>query len=199
MALAGGDRADRATRVGQLLDALGRGERAAFDELLPLVYDELHGLAVSAMRRAPPGHTLQPTALLHEALARLVAGDAGRFESRDHFLAVAARAMRSVLVDHARARGSTKRRAAGERVELLDCVAGYEERQLDLLMLDEAVQRLASFDPHLERVVELLFFAGLTAAEAARVLGCSSRTVERDWRAAKAFLRAALEAGGPPL
>jgi RNA polymerase sigma factor (TIGR02999 family) len=189
----------RQSQVTRLLGALGRGQRSAMDELLPLVYDELHELAASAMRNARPGHTLQPTAVVHEAFVRLVGGDGGVFESRDHFLAVAARAMRSVLVDHARRRGSLKRRGPGERVELTDTVAGYEERGLDLLAVEEALQRLATFDPDLVRVVELLYFAGLNAEETARVIGCSSRTVERDWRTAKAFLRATLEGGETPV
>ncbi len=193
------DRATRQHDVTRLLGALGRGERRAMDELLPLVYDELHELASSAMRRAQPGHTLQPTAVVHEAFVRLVGADGGGFESRDHFLAVAARAMRSVLVDHARRRGSQKRSGPGTRVELTESVAGYEERGLDLLAVEEALQRLGEFDPDLVRVVELLYFAGLTAEEASRILGCSSRTVERDWRTAKAFLRAALEGGEAPL
>jgi len=152
----------RLSQVTRLLSALGQGQRSAMDELLPLVYDELHELATSAMRHARPGHTLQPTAVVHEAYARLVGSDGSVFESRDHFLAVAARAMRSVLVDHARRRGSLKRRGPGERVELTDTVAGYEERGLDLLAVEEALQRLATFDPDLVRVVELLYFAGLT-------------------------------------
>lgn len=193
------DAAARLAEVTRLLGALGRGQRSAMDELLPLVYDELHDLAALAMRSARPGHTLQPTAVVHEAFVRLVGGDGGAFESRDHFLAVAARAMRSVLVDHARRRGSLKRRGSGERVELTDTVAGYEERGLDLLAVEEALERLATFDPDLVQVVELLYFAGLTAEEAGRVMGCSSRTIERDWRTAKAFLRATLEGGESPV
>ncbi|MEZ6015548.1 MAG: ECF-type sigma factor [Planctomycetota bacterium] len=193
------DRASRPHEVTRLLGELGRGEPLALEALLPLLYDELHELAASAMKRSPPWHTLQPTAVLNEAFARLLGQAPGQFESRDHFLAVAARAMRSVLVDHARRRGALKRATGGRRVELSDTVAGYEERGVDLLILEEALERLARFDPDLERVVELLYFAGLTAAEAARVLGCSSRTVERDWRAARAFLRAALEGDGAPL
>jgi RNA polymerase sigma factor (TIGR02999 family) len=182
-----------------LLGALGQGQRDALAELLPLVYDELRELASSAMRNARPGHTLQPTAVVHEAFVRLVGGDVNAYESRDHFFAVAARAMRSVLVDHARRRGSQKRRGPGERVELTDSVAGYEERGLDLLAVEEALLRLALVDPDLVRVVELLYFAGLSSEETARVIGCSSRTVERDWRTAKAFLRATLESGEAPI
>lgn len=196
------ERVDNGTRLDQvtrLLGALGRGEQRALEELLPLVYDELHDLASAAMRNLRQGHTLQPTAVLHEAFVRLVGTSTLSYEGRDHFFAVAARAMRSVLVDHARRKGASKRSGPGERVELTDSVAGYEERGLDLLAVEEAIARLAEFDPDLVQVVELLFFAGLTSEEAARILGCSSRTVERDWRTAKAFLRASLDGGRAPL
>jgi RNA polymerase sigma factor (TIGR02999 family) len=188
----------RSDQVTRLLGELGRGERAAVDELLPLVYDELRELAGRAMRDARPGHTLQPTAVLHEAFVRMLGADAPEYENRDHFMGVAARAMRSVLVDHARRGGAQKRCGAGRRVELTDTIAGYEQRGLDLLGLDEAIEKLGRVDPALVRVVELLYFGGLTAVEAARVLGCSARTIERDWRAAKAFLRATLDADESP-
>lgn len=184
-------------QVTRLLGQLGRGERGAVDELLPLVYGELRKLAGSAMRDARPGHTLQPTAVLHEAYVRLVGERAPEYENRVHFLGVAARAMRSVLVDHARRSGARKRPSSARRVELTDNVAGYEERGLDLLALDEAIEQLGRADARLVRVVELLFFGGLTAAEAGEVLGCSARTVERDWRAAKAYLHTALDSSGP--
>lgn len=184
--------AESKSQVGLLLERLGAGDRSAIDELLPLVYDELHKLASAAMRGNQSGHTLQPTAVLHEAFVRMVGDRTPAFESRDHFLAVAARAMRSVMVDHARAKGALKRKG-GERIELTDSVAGYEERGLDLIVIDEALERLGQSDSRLVQVVELIFFGGMTAAGAAQVLGCTSRTVERDWRAARAFLRAALD------
>ncbi len=179
--------------VSRLLAELGRGNRAAQEELLPLVYEQLRDLAGAALERRPPGHTLQPTALLHEAYLRLMGHGQPEFESVDHFMAVATKAMRNVLVDHARRRGAQKRGGASRRVELTDHVAGYEERELDLVALDGAIETLAKLDPGLVRVVELLFFGGLTAAQAASVLGCSARTVERHWRTARAFLRASLE------
>ncbi len=183
--------------VSRLLEGLRRGSRAAQDELLPLVYGELHTLAGAALQGAPASHTLQPTALLHEAYLRLMGHSQPEFENFDHFMAIAAKAMRNVLVDHARRRGAQKRGGANRRVELTDNVAGYEERGLDLIALDGAIDALAKLDPGLERVVELLFFGGLTAAQAADVLACSSRTVERQWRTARAFLRATLESDAP--
>jgi RNA polymerase sigma factor (TIGR02999 family) len=185
-------------QVVRLLGELRQGNRAALDELLPLVYGELRALAGNALQASPPGHTLQPTALLHEAYLRLMGRERPDYESFDHFMAVATKAMRSVLVDHARRRGAQKRGGASRRVDLTDNVAGYEERGLDLVALDGAIDALAKLDPELERVVELLFFGGLTAAEAAEVLHCSSRTVERNWRTARAWLRAALDSDASP-
>ena len=127
------------------------------------------------------------------SVKRLMGRGLTEFESFDHFMAVATKAMRNVLVDHARRRGAQKRGGANRRVELTDNVAGYEVRGLDLVALDGAIDALAKLDPGLERVVELLFFGGLTAAQAAGVLGCSPRTVERHWRTARAYLRATLE------
>ena len=191
-----------------ILQRLGAGDRAAEAELLGLVYAELRALAASALRGERAGHTLQPTALVHEAWLRLVGAGPTDWTCRAHFFGAAARAMRQVLVDHARARGAAKRGGGRGRVEadeasLLDLsVAAWEERALDLLALDEALQRLAAADPRAARVVELRFFAGLEMAEVARVLSVSLPTVERDWRLARLWLRAEIEggaraAGGP--
>ena len=158
-------------------------------------YGELRRLAQTYLARERLGHTLQATALVHEAWLRMGQDEAARSASREQFLALASRAMRRVLVDHARAKGTAKRTAGGQRVELNETVAGYEERGLDLLVVDDALERLGRLDARLVQVVELLYFGGLTAAEAARVLGCTSRTVERDWQFAKAWLNGRLAEG----
>ena len=189
--------------VTTLLEAWGRGDEAALNELFPLVYGELHHLAGRYMRAQPRGHTLQATALVHEAYLRLVDRRSVRWEGRAHFLAVAARAMRSVLVDHARRRRAAKRGgaerggaewrltlgAAGE-------VAGQEgEADVDVLALDAALTRLAALDPRQARVVELRYFGGLSIEEAARALGVSHATVEREWKTARLWLKRELSAG----
>jgi RNA polymerase sigma factor (TIGR02999 family) len=154
------------------------------------LYAELHALAAHQLRHQA-AHTLQPTALVHEVWLRLAR--AGRMEvaERRRFYALAARAMRSVLVDHARRRNALKR-DAGERLELTTELPGVPQRPIDVLALHEAVEELERLDAELARIVELLLFAGLTAAEAAEVLDVSSRTVERGWRTARAFLQGRL-------
>jgi RNA polymerase sigma factor (TIGR02999 family) len=159
------------------------------------VYRELHALAALQLADQRPGHTLQPTALVHEAylrIARLHGAGAG---GRKQFYALAGKVMRSVLVDHARRRQAQKRQG-GDRVELPTSIAGPDGAPIDVLALNDAVERLHALDPQLEQVVDLVLFAGMTAAEAAEVLEVSSRTVERGWRTARAFLRQAL--GGDP-
>ncbi|MCB9896639.1 MAG: sigma-70 family RNA polymerase sigma factor [Planctomycetes bacterium] len=179
-----------------LLNRLRDGDADAAAELFPLVYDELHRLAARDMQRQPAGHTLQPTALVHEAFLKLV-GRTGGASDRAHFFRLAAQAMRSVLVDHARGRRRAKRGGDALRVTLDEpLVAESSDARLpDLLDVDEALAELAAVDEPLVRIVELRFFAGLTAAEAADVLGVSSRTVERGWRTARAWLLARLSGG----
>jgi len=172
----------------QLLRRLGSGDADAGEELARLLERELHALARGAMATLPSGHTLQTTALVNEAWLRLAARQGAPLESRNHFLAVAARAMRSVLVDHARRRGALKRGGGEPRTALDDTLLRYEERAFDLLALDAALEELAQAAPRLAQVVNLRFFAGLENAEVAEVSGSSLRTVERDWRAARAWL-----------
>lgn len=177
-----------------LLAAAGRGDAEAAARLFPLIYDELHRLASGYMRRERSDHTLQPTALVHEAFLRLFGGDeAGPFENREHFMAAAALAMRRILVNHAKARDA-KKRGGGRPVRILDdAVAAFDDRASDLLMLDEALERLASHDAQQARLVEMRFFGGMTAEQCATVLGVSRRTVHYEWAHARAWLRSQLE------
>lgn len=159
----------------------------AADDLLPLVYDELHSLAGQFLRRERPAHTLQATALVNEAYLRLAQGSA--FENRLHFFRVAARAMRAVLVNHVRDRGRLKRGGDRARVTLGAGEQRVEGPLTDLLDLDTALDELAGQDAELAQIVELRFFSGLTVGEVAELLGVSVPTVERRWRVARAFLR----------
>jgi RNA polymerase sigma factor (TIGR02999 family) len=187
--------------VTALLRAWARGERAALDELLPLVYGELRRQAARQLRAQPEGHTLQATALVHEAYLRLVDWDsaAADWHDRSHFFAVAARAMRSVLVDHARARRAAKRGGGAPALTLgaAESVADHSsDSGVDVEALDEALTRLAALDSRQARVVELRYFGGLSIEEAAEALGISHATVEREWKTARLWLRRELEAGG---
>lgn len=177
-----------------LLNRLTEGDRSAGDELLPLLYDELHRIAERQMANERAGHTLQPTALVHEAWIKLVDASDPGWEGRRHFLAVAAKAMRNVLVDHARARGAAKRGGGRQRLPLDDALALYEDRVPDVLALDDALQQLAGVDEQLGRLVELRFFGGLSHEEAGQVLGISTRSAERGWSTARAWLRSHLRA-----
>ena len=175
-------------RVTALLQAWSDGDQAALQDLLPLVEGELHRLARRYMRGERPGHTLQPTALVNEAYLRLVGVSRIRWQNRGHFLAVAARAMRHILVDLARARGYQKRGGGVAAVPLdgLD-VAGATPGP-DVVALHDALEALAQFDARKSQVVELRYFGGLTVEETAEVLGVSPETVMRDWKFAKAWL-----------
>ena len=155
--------------------------------MLPQVYDELHRLAEQYLRRERPGHTFQPTALVHEAYLKLIEhGHTGDWQSKTHFQAVAARAMRQILVDHARERASQKR--GGNRLRVTLANLSFEEPDIDLLALDEAMTQLEQLDARKCRVVELRFFGGLTAREAADMLDISPKTAEADWYFARAWL-----------
>jgi RNA polymerase sigma factor (TIGR02999 family) len=179
----------------QLIQRLSQGDASASGELLALVYTELHALAEKLMRGQSPAHTLQPTALVNEAYMRLVKADErASWESRAHFLGVAAKAMRSVLVDHARRKRAARRSGGLDRVSLDELAAVFAERAPDILALDEALDRLSGMDAELERVVELRFFAGLSNAEVARALAISEPTAVRRWRVARMWLRRELEA-----
>lgn len=183
---------DPSVSATSFLERIREGDAAAADELLPVVYSELHKIAEHLMLGERVGHTLQPTALVHEAWMRLVAGESSNSPGcRAAFLRVAARAMRNVLLDHARARGAKKRGKRAEVApELLDQLLGaFEEQDLDLFQLHESLERLARVDEALARLVELRFFAGLTVAEIAEVEGKSVSKLEKSWRLARAWLR----------
>jgi len=174
--------------VTQLLLAWSEGDKAALDQLMPLVYDELRRLAKSYMRRERAGQTMQTTALIHEAYLRLIDADQVRLENRGHFFAAAARLMRQVLVDLAREHGSRKRGGAALQVSLDEAMVVSRQRDEGLLALDEALNALAQIDSRKSRMVELRFFGGLSVEETAEALGVSVETVHRDWRLAKSWL-----------
>jgi RNA polymerase sigma factor (TIGR02999 family) len=181
------------TRATELLHAWREGDEEALDQLLPLVYDELKRLAGHFMGGERPGHTLQPTALVHEAYLRLVGMDV-EWQDRAHFLAVAARTMRRLLIDHERGR-RRKKRSGGIRMTLSENHAADEAVGVDLLDLDRALERLSEQDEESARIVELQYFGGLSAQEIGEVVGLSRATVERRVRFAKAWLHRSLEAG----
>lgn len=178
-----------AVDVTRALQRLREGDAKAHDEILPVVYEQLRSLAASQFK-GRAGHTLQPTALAHEAYLRLAGqGESTGFESRNHFLAVAATAMRQILIDHARKSGSHKRGGDRARVSLTDADPGVAARDVDIIALSDTLERLAELDPRQARLVELRVFGGLSAPEAAEMMGTSLRTIEREWRAVKAWLR----------
>ena len=182
--------------VTALLRAWSQGDAAALDELFPVVYDELHRQAERFMRAQPAGHTLETTALVHEAYLRLVGQEGVEWQNRAHFFGVAGKAMRCVLVDHARARRAAKRGGAARRVTLGGAAAAAEkEPAVDVLALHEALTMLAEVDSGLASLVELRYFAGLGIEETAKVLGVSPATVKRQWQVARAWLKRELSAG----
>jgi RNA polymerase sigma factor (TIGR02999 family) len=181
--------------VTRLLERYRSGDRAALEELVPIVYKELRSIAAGALRRERDGHTLQPTALVHEAYLRMVGQREVRWQNRAHFLGCAAQLMRHVLVDHARARRAGKRGGGGEKVTLGEAQAITGERPVDLVALDDALEALAKMDERQCRVVELRYFGGLSIEETAEVLGVSPATVSHDWAIARAWLRSELEGG----
>ena len=185
---------DQRGELTRLLSASGRGDADAAARLFPLVYDELHRLATAYMQTERADHTLQPTALVHEAFLHLFGNDAvTSFENREHFLATAAVAMRRILINHARA-AKTQKRGGGRPIQILnDAVAAFDSRASDLLALDEALDRLATHDRDQARLVEMRFFGGMTADECAAALGVSRRTVHYEWAHARAWLRTQLE------
>ena len=187
--------APRGMDITAVLQASDAGDAAATDRLLPLVYDELRALAQSHLAQERPDHTLQATAIVHEAYVRLIDQRRARFRDRHHFFAVAATTIRRVLVDHARSKGRLKRGGEQHRVELDPTVDWSGTRALDLLALDDALTRLHDLHERQARVVELRFFAGLTIAQAAEVLGVGTTTVEDDWAVARAWLGRELEGG----
>ncbi len=181
--------------VTQLLHQVHAGDAHAASELVPILYRELHRLAERAMRRERHDHTLQPTVLVHEAYLQLLQTDKIDWQNRAHFLALASNTMRRVLVDHARAAKADKRPGGHQQVELNSRVR-VAEQQVDVLDLNEAMDKLAAFDHRLSQVVEMRFFGGLSFEEIAETLGISLRTAKRDWALAKSWLYTEL-GGGP--
>lgn len=180
------------TQVTQLLARWSNGDRAAREALIPLVYDELRRIARSALSRQRPGHTLESTALVHEAYMRLVVRTSVRFESRTHFFAVASHLMRRILVDHARKHNAAKRGGANVTLVLDDSIDVPDKREIDLSALDEALTALAKLDERQASIVEMRFFGGLSIDETSQVLAISPATVKREWMTARSWLYDAL-------
>ncbi len=176
------------TGVTDLLVHWSEGDQEALNKLIPLVYDELHKLASRYLRRERRDHTLQTTAVVHEAYLKLVNQRDANWENRVHFFAVAAQVMRRILVDYARRHHASKRGGDLYKLSLDEALVTSEEKGADLLALDEGLERLAAIDPQQSRVVELRVFGGLTVEETAEALGISPRTVKREWSMGKAWL-----------
>jgi RNA polymerase sigma-70 factor, ECF subfamily len=174
--------------ITRLLVEWGNGDQQALERLTPLVYEELHRLARRYLRQERQGHTLQSTALVHEAYLKLVGQHSVRWQNRAQFFGIAAQLIRRILVDYARNKHAAKRGADAPKLSLDEALAVPGERDLDLVALDDALETLAKLDPRQSRLVELRFFAGLTVEETAEVLQMSPATVKRDWTAAKAWL-----------
>ena len=179
---------DQPTPVSRLLQAWGRGDLEARDELVPLVYRELRRRAGAYLRRERADHTLQPTALVHEAYLRLLGQERAAWQNRAHFFGIAAQMMRRILVDHARGHRAAKRPGATLRVVLDDRIGAAQPRDCELLLLDQALSELTLVDPRQGRIVELRYFAGLSEQEVAAVLSLSRATVTREWQTARAWL-----------
>jgi RNA polymerase sigma factor (TIGR02999 family) len=182
--------------VSELLVRWRGGDQAALDALLPLVYDELRRLASHYLKAERPDHTLQSTALVHEAYLRFAAQKSLQLQDRAHFFGIAAHLMREILVDHARSRRAAKRNF-GYKITLDESVAASREQNLDLLTLDEALNQLTRRDPQQGRIVEMRFFGGLSIEETSQVLGVSPATVKRDWVTARAWLHREMEGTRP--
>lgn len=184
--------------TGDITDLLLKwrgGDKSALDRLMPLVYDELRRLARHCMRRERAGHTLQTTALVNEAYLRMINSSQVEWHDRAHFFAISAQLMRRVLVDEARKRHYQKRGGGFTRIELEEALMPTEEREFDLLALDQALDRLAQFAPRKSRVIEMRFFGGLSINETGAVLGISNDIVKREWRTAKLWLLHELSGG----
>ena len=175
--------------ITHLLKEWSDGDQRALDELTPLVYDELRQQATRYLRKERPGHSLQATALINEAFLRLIDVKNVQWQSRAHFFAIAANLMRRILVDHARRRDAEKRGGPQIRLTLDETLAIARQPDVDLLAIDQALDRLAAIDEQQARVVELRFFSGLSVEETAAALGVSTKTVKRDWSVARAWLR----------
>ena len=177
------------TDVTELLMDWHNGDQSAIDELIPLVYDELRRLAASYLRRRPAGHTLQPTALVHEAYLKLAGKSDVEWQNRAHFIGVAAHLMRCILVDHFRAKQADKREGNRQKLSLDDAVSfPQQQAEVDLMALDDALKSLEAVDAQQCRIVEMRFFGGLTVEETAQALNLSARTIKREWSTAKLWL-----------
>ena len=179
--------------VTRVLHAAVQGDPKAAQDLLPLVYDELRTLARARLRKVPPGQTLQPTALVHEAYLRVVGSEDPGWDGRGHFFAAAAQAMRDILVEQARRKAAKKRGGDRQRVATEQAEPVFEPPSDDVLAIDEAVRRLEQDDPRKGQIVNLRYFAKLTSAETAEALGVSVGTIEREWRYIRAYLQRELE------
>jgi RNA polymerase sigma factor (TIGR02999 family) len=182
--------------VTQLLAAWGSGDQAALNQLMPLVYDELHQIAHRYLRRERADHTLQTTALVNEAYLKLVGEQNKDWQNRVHFFAVAANMMRHLLVDYARTRNRARRGGGAQQVPLDDALIVSHERATELLKLDDALQSLEKFDARKSRIAELRYFGGLSVEETAEVLRVSTTTILREWRLTKAWLHHEMSRGG---
>src|ERR1041384_3185101 len=181
--------------VTELLVAWGEGDKEALDDLMPVVYDELRRLAQNYLSHERPGHTLQTTALVHEAHLRLIDQKSVNWQNRAQFFGIAAQMMRRILINHAKDRNAKKRQGYATKVSLDDAVSFFEKREFDLMGLDEVLNGLAALDPQQTQIVELRFFGGLTIDEVSEVLDISPATTKREWDSAKLWLRRQLNTG----
>jgi RNA polymerase sigma factor (TIGR02999 family) len=186
---------DPSQDVAQVLSAISAGDQQAASDLLPVVYEELQKLAHHKLTHEPRGHTLQTTALVHEAYVRLVGHQDPGWDGRGHFFAAAAEAMRRILIERARRRGRLKHGAGYRRFEMTDAAASEDQPPVDVLALDEALQRLEAYDHRKSEIVKLRFFGGLTVEETAAALAVSPATVKSDWSFARAWLHRELSRG----
>ena len=186
------------SEVTRWLERWQEGDELAFEQLVPLVYGELRGLALRQFRSEGTGHTLQPTALVHEVYVKLLGQDPGRIENRTHFFALAAKVMRQVLVDHARRKAASKRAGDQRRITLTNALESTQGNvsSIDALDLNDALRRLAEIQPRAAQIVELRYFGGLTVDQTAEVVGVSQKTVTRDWNTARLWLLDRLEPTG---
>jgi RNA polymerase sigma factor (TIGR02999 family) len=175
-------------KITRLLDLINQGDDEASSDLFSIVYMELRKIARNRMAREAPGHTLQPTALVHEAYIRLIADEGSRFQNRAHFFAAAAEAMRRILIEHARKKNRNKRQGNMQRIDLDETLVVQEPKADELLELDEALSKLEQHDKQMSDVLKLRFFVGLTVQETAEILNAAPRTIDRQWAAARAWL-----------
>jgi len=182
--------------ITALLDEIRGGNRDAVEALVPLLYRQLRLIAAGYLRHERDGHTLEPTALVHEAYLRLLGHEEIAWQNRAHFLAVASQVMRRILTDHGRRRARAKRGGGGARVTLNESLVGAGKRDFDIVALDDALGALEQVDPELARVVEMRFFGGMTVDETAEALGLSPRGVDRAWATARAWLQRELRSDG---